>query len=124
MTRAPQRLSGYLEHIIEAIERIGRYTTGMDRAGFMENPMVQDAIVRNFEILGEASHNIVRNYPEFTAAHPELPLIPAYEMRNAVAHGYFSVDLELVWKTIQLDLPLLCRQVRNLAETLKKESGQ
>jgi uncharacterized protein with HEPN domain len=50
-------------------------------------------VIRNFEIIGEASRNIERNCPEFAAAHPELPLIVAYEMRNALAHGYFRVDL-------------------------------
>lgn len=62
-------------------------------------------MIRNFEIIGEASHNIERHFPGFAADHPELPLAFAYQMRNAVAHGYFSVDLEIVWKTLQTDLP-------------------
>lgn len=114
MTRDKQRLADYLAHIIEAIERIDRYTEDMGEVAFLENEMVQDAVIRNFEIIGEASHNIERDYPDFVAAHPELPLVPAYEMRNAVAHGYFKVDLELVWKTIRRNLPALCQQVREL----------
>jgi uncharacterized protein with HEPN domain len=66
---------------------------------------MQDAVIRNLEIIGEASRNIERKHPDFTAAHPELPLSFAYEMRNALAHGYFKVDLAIVWKTVETDLP-------------------
>lgn len=123
MTRDKQRLADYLTHILEAIERIDRYTGDMAEVAFLENQMAQDAVIRNFEIIGEASHNIERDYPEFAAAHPELPLDPAYEMRNAVAHGYFKVDLELVWNTIHRDLPGLHQQVRDLADGLQRDNG-
>lgn len=76
--------------------------------------MVQDAVIRNLEILGEASNNIQKLYPEFAAQHPKLPLAFAYQMRNAVAHGYFKVDHEIVWKTIHTDLPVLYEQVRSI----------
>ena len=104
MSRDSQRLSDYLGHILEAIERIDRYTENMDEVQFLQSEMVQDAVIRNFEIIGEASHNIENHFPEYAAAHPELPLAFAYQMRNAVAHGYFKVDLEIVWKTVQNDL--------------------
>src|ERR1017187_5889040 len=83
----------------------------------------QDAVIRNFEIIGEASRNIERNCPEFTAAHPDLPLLNAYEMRNALAHGYFRVDLEIIWKTIQNDLPTLQRQIVDVLKDLKQAEG-
>ncbi len=114
MNRDQQRLTDYLAHILEAISRITEYTAGMDEGGFLQNKLVQDAVIRNFEIIGEASHNIERHYPEFAATHPQLPLAFAYEMRNAVAHGYFKVDLEIVWRTILSDLPVLERSVSNL----------
>lgn len=88
----------------------------MDEEAFLNNQLVQDAVIRNFAIIGEASNNIEKHYPEFAAAHPELPLSFAYQMRNAVAHGYFKVDFEIVWRTIQRDLPRLYRQVRKIAE--------
>ncbi len=72
---------------------------------------MQDAVIRNLEIVGEASNSIERRYPEFVAAHPELPLAIAYQMRNAVAHGYFKVDFEIVWRTIRRDLPVFRKQV-------------
>lgn len=82
--------------------------------------MAQDAVIRNLEIIGEANHNIERDYPEFAAAHPELPLAFAYQMRNAVAHGYFKVDLEIVWKTIQNDLTGLHTHIQAVHQTLPK----
>lgn len=114
MSRDPQRLNDYLAHILEAISRVAQYTAGIQEDGFIQNRLVQDAVMRNVEIIGEASHNILMHYPEFAAAHPELPLAFAYEMRNAVAHGYFKVDLEIVWRTIHHDLPALKQAVSSL----------
>lgn len=111
MTRDSQRLTDYLSHIAEAIARIERYTADMDAAAFLDNQLVQDAVIRNLEIIGEASNNIEKQYPGFAAGHPELPLTFAYQMRNAVAHGYFKVDLEIVWNTIHRDLPGLHSKV-------------
>ena len=114
MSRDKQRLADYLGHILEAIDRINRYSSGMTQVAFLANDMAQDAVIRNFEIIGEASHNSEVHYPEFASAHPTLPLSFAYQMRNAVSHGYFSVDLEIVWKTISSNLPGLYKQVHAL----------
>ena len=112
MSRDPQRLPDYLGHILQAIERIQRYTDDMDELGFVQNEMAQDAVIRNFEVIGEACRNIERDYADFVADHPELPFSFAYEMRNALAHGYFKVDLDIVWKTVENDLASLHQQVR------------
>ena len=69
--------------------------------------MIQAAVIRNFEIIGEASKNVERVAPEFVVAHPDLPLAFAYDMRNLLAHGYYRVDVAVVWKTIERDLPYL-----------------
>ncbi len=111
MSRDPLRLRDYLGHILEAIDRIHEYLQDMDEVGFLANRMAQDAVIRNFEIIGEASRNIERVAPEFVAAHPELPLSFAYDMRNILAHGYYKVDLGVVWKTVERDLPYLQEQV-------------
>ncbi len=117
MSRDQQRLRDYLTHIVKAIGRVQHYTDDIDEVGFLQNEMLQDAVIRNIEIIGEASHNIEKHYDEFAKSHPELPLMFAYEMRNAVSHGYFKVDLEIVWKTIQNDLP----QLRSLIETVLRQ---
>lgn len=115
------RLPSYLGHILEAIERIQSYTEDSDEAAFLENEMTQDAVIRNLEVIGEASRNIEKRYPEFAAAHPELPLASAYEMRNTLAHGYFKVDLAIVWKTLENDLPELHTQAKSLIESLPND---
>ena len=101
------RLADYLGHMLAAIERIEEYTKGIDAPGFLVSRLVQDAVIRNLEILGEAANKIGQLDPAFAAAHPELPLAAAYQMRNAIAHGYFKVDFNVVWTTIQSDLPAL-----------------
>ena len=108
------RVQDYLEHVLDAIHRINRYVAGMDHAAFLANEEKQDAVIRNIEIISEAARNIMRKYPEFASSHPELPWGSTYGMRNVVAHGYFKVDLAIVWKTIQSDLPRLEKQVTNL----------
>lgn len=112
MSREHERLLDYLKHILEAIERIDRYTGDMEEVAFLTNSLVQDAVIRNLEIVGEASNKIERYFPEFTNAHPELPLAFAYQMRNALSHGYAKVDHEIVWRTIQNDLPEMHAKVK------------
>jgi Protein of unknown function DUF86 len=75
------RAVDYLKHILQAIERIERYTADMSQHNFLASELTQDAVIRNFEIIGEASRNIDRNCPEFAAAHPDLPLLN--RLRNA-----------------------------------------
>ena len=112
MSHEQKRLADCLAHIIEAIERIEDYVSDMDELAFLRNKLVQDAVIRNFEIIGEASNSIEKRHSDFVAKHPELPLSSAYQMRNALAHGYFRVDFEVVWKTICNDLPKLYQQVK------------
>ena len=72
----------------------------------------------DLEIIGEAARDIERHHSQFAAAHPEVPWSIIYTMRNRVAHGYFKVDLEIVWKTIHTDLNELHAQIRKLLEQL------
>ena len=113
------RIPDYLEHILEAIERIDLYLADTDEVAFLNDQKTQDAVIRNFEIIGEAAHNIERYHAEFAANHPEVPWTVIYAMRNRVAHGYFNVDLEMVWKTIHADLPELHAQIKRLLEEIK-----
>jgi len=99
------RLSDDIDHILQAIDRIQRYAGDIDEETFRRDEMIQDAVVRNLEVIGEASHNIETRAPEFATAHPELPPAFACQMRNAVAHGHYKVDLGIVWRTDVADLP-------------------
>lgn len=123
MTQA-LRLRDYLGHILKAIERIDRYTAGLDEAGFLGSELVQDAVIRNIEIIGEASNTIQRVAPEFAAQHGHIPWLVMYTMRNRVSHGYESVDLEIVWKTIHRDLPGLRAQILAASAGLPGAGGR
>lgn len=108
------RVPDYLGHILAAIEPIGRYTADMDGTTFLSNELVQDAVIHDIEIIGEASNNIQRADPEFAELHSDIPWLVMSAMRNRVSHGYDKVDLEFVWKTIQNDLSGLSRQARTI----------
>lgn len=106
------RVPDYLGHILEAIERIEEYVADMDELAFLSSKLVQDAVIRNIEVIGEASNNIQRVDPVFAAHHAEIPWQVMYAMRNRVTHGYDKVDFEMVWKTICNDLPELYQLVQ------------
>jgi uncharacterized protein with HEPN domain len=113
------RIPDYLEHILEAIERIDRYLADTDEVAFLNDQKTQDAVVRNFEIIGEAAHNIESHHTAFAAANPDIPWAIIYAMRNRVAHGYFKVDFEIIWKTINSELPVLHAQIKHLLAQIK-----
>ena len=112
------RVRDYLQHILQAIERINRYVGNISMDEFLQDEKTQDAVIRNFEIIGEASRNIEHYHSDFATAHPEVPWGIAYEMRNALVHGYFMVDMEIVWKTIQNELPDMADLFLRLMETV------
>lgn len=123
MRREAARLADYLDHIVQAIDRIQRYVVQLDENSFLRNELIQDAVIRNLEVIGEASRNIETRFPEFTSAHPELPLAFAYQMRNAVSHGYFKVDMSIVWRTVHSDLLGFKEAVLAAARHLLSNSG-
>lgn len=111
------RLRDYLDHILEASARIRRFTEDMTELAFLENELVQDGVIRNIEVIGEAARNVQRRFAQFAAEHPDIPWEDVYWMRNRLSHGYFSVDLELVWKTVERDIPELEAQILRLRNT-------
>lgn len=112
------RVPDYLGHILEAIERIHLYIEDIDEVAFLEDKKTQDAVIRNFEIIGEAAHNVERYHAQ--VEHSYIPWNVVYTMRNRVVHGYFQVDLEVVWKTIHTDLPEFHAQVSKLHSQISK----
>ncbi len=111
MSDASRRLDDYLNHILNAISKIERYTTGMNKASFLANELVQDGVIRNFEIIGEASRNILQRFPAALPDEINQPLSAAYGMRNVLAHGYDDVDLNIVWTAVTRDLPMLRERI-------------
>ena len=119
MSKDDLRVPDYLGHILRAISRIDHYTEDLTQVAFLENEQVQDAVIRNIEIIGEAAKNIEKHHPGFAERHSHVPWGDMYLMRNRVSHGYFTVDLEIVWKTIRNDLPGLAEKVAALLGSLR-----
>lgn len=93
----------YLWDAHRATERIVRFTTGRDYAGYGADEMLRAAVERQFEIIGEAFNGLRRTDPGLAARIPELPRIVAF--RNVLIHGYATVDNRLVWAVVEGDLP-------------------
>lgn len=123
MSRDKLRLADFFEHILTATDRISKYTDNMTEAEFLEHPLVQDAVIRNIEVIGEACRNIESHYPQYAAEHHELPLRQAYDMRNALSHGYFSIDFRIVWRTIHNQLPDLHDKINSEWLRINQESN-
>jgi len=119
MSTKPLRLLDYLDHILESISRIEEYTAGLDKEVFLEIRLVQDAVIRNFEIIGEASRSIERLDPDFVARNPDIPFLFAYDMRNVLANAYHKVDLGIIWKTIRTDLMSFQQQIQQAKQKAK-----
>jgi uncharacterized protein with HEPN domain len=94
----------YLAHIRDALQQIATYTAGMDANSFSANRMVQDAVIRQFEIVGEATKNLSDN---FRNCHPHLPWKDLAGFRDKLIHQYFGVDLSTVWRSVVEDVPIL-----------------
>jgi uncharacterized protein with HEPN domain len=120
MNKHALRLPDYVKHMLAAIERVTSYLTDHDEISFLQTPMLQDAIIRNIEIVGEAANNVLKAEPNMPRLHPEIPWAEIYAMRNRVAHGYFAVDVNVVWQTACRDLPELHPMLETLLQSLKK----
>ena len=105
--RHPERVEDYLAHIAEAITRATSYVQSWEARHSSRDQQVQDAVVRNIEIIGKAVAHINRVAPDFIASHPELPWAQMRVMRNVVIHQYFAVDTNVLWTTVKDDLPRL-----------------
>ena len=103
--------SVYLAHILAAISKIETFTLDITKADFEKSILIQDAVIRNFEIIGEATKKISRN---FSQSHPDIPWQDMAGMRDKLIHDYIDVDLDVVWKTIEIDIPLLKELISSL----------
>jgi uncharacterized protein with HEPN domain len=101
----------YLRHILDAIQRIEEYLAGVSYDRFLQSSLLQDGVVRQLEIIGEAATKVSI---DFRDAHPGLAWGSMIGMRNRLIHAYFKVDLSIVWDTVQNDLPSLKQQVERI----------
>lgn len=107
----------YIEHISICIARIKEYTAGIDEAGFLANNLIQDAVIRNFEIIGEATKKLNE---DFRATYSDIEWKKIAGMRDKLIHDYIGVDLWAVWGVVEKIIPSLELQIQ---EILKKEKG-
>ena len=104
----------YLAHILECIEKIERFTAD-GKGRFLQDVMVQDAVLRNFEVIGEAAKRLVDSY---RAAHPEIPWRALAGLRDVLIHQYEGVDQEKVWAIVENELPGLRQAIAGLLPPL------
>jgi uncharacterized protein with HEPN domain len=119
MSRDVQSLGDYVEHVLTAIERIKSYVGGTSKEAFLCNRLMQDAVVRNLSVIGEACNSIHRHFPAFAAQNPELPLQPDCDMRNALTDRYYMIAMDAIWATVAEDLPTMSVQFQALADELR-----
>jgi len=101
----------FVGDVLDAIKRIEGYLRGVDKDAFEENQMMQDAVMHQIEIIGEASNRIS---DEFQEKHPDLPWMQMRAIRNKIVHDYREVNLSVIWDTAKNDLPPLKKQIKKL----------
>jgi len=120
----PERVADYLQHILDAIERAMAYAAQAGNAAtFKSHSLLQDGIVRNMEVIGEAAIKLHKVAPDIATAHPDIPWRDMRTMRNKLIHDYFDVDLDIVWSTVRQDLPALANQIRALLSARAPSPG-
>jgi uncharacterized protein with HEPN domain len=108
------RVPDYVSHILEATRLASTYVESMGKAEFLTDRRTQQAVILNLITIGEAAARMVNEYPDFAAAHPEVPWVEMRGMRNRMAHGYFDINLDTVWETVQTSLPDLEEKLRRI----------
>lgn len=103
----------YIRHILICIEKIQRYTTDMSESQFLSNEIIQDAVIRNFEVIGEATKKLDLDFHE---KHPNIEWKKIAGMRDKLIHDYIGVDLWAVWMVVEKILPELKKDIRSIID--------
>ena len=108
------RLGDYLDQMLTAANDARRFIDGMSKEDFLADKRTQQAVVMSLVIIGEAAARIMEKHSQFVADNSEIPWRGMRGMRNRVAHGYFDVNLDVVWDTTQTALPDLLLRLERL----------
>jgi uncharacterized protein with HEPN domain len=103
----------YVRHILDEVEYLLHASAGVDESAFLADATLQRAFIRSLEVIGEATKRLP---PDFRSAHPDVDWRGMAGMRDRLIHGYFGVDLELVWEVVRLRVPELGRVLRPLVD--------
>jgi len=106
------RFTGWLEDMLKAARQACIYVDGMEREAFLADSRTQQAVAMNVLIIGEVAAKLIERYPERLAIHTGVPWLSMKGMRNRIAHGYFEIDMSVVWETVHRALPALIEQLR------------
>jgi uncharacterized protein with HEPN domain len=98
----------FLDDIVECCDKIGRYTLGLTFEAFRDADLVVDAVTRNLELIGEASKRVPE---DLRGRYPDVPWRKMAGLRDVVVHGYFRVDVQLLWDIVQRDVPVVRHKV-------------
>ena len=116
-----ERLREYLEHMAIAASDACGFVDGMSKSDFLSDKRTQQAVIMSLVIIGEAATKVMDRYSGFMDRHVEIPWRSMRGMRNRVAHGYFEIDVEMVWETVQTALPDLLDKLDGIPELPGKE---
>ena len=105
------RLPDYLDHIQQAATDACSFVEGLTKDDFLADKRTQQAVIMSLIIIGEAATKVMDGYAEFAQAHAQVPWRNVRGMRNRIAHGYFDINLDVVWNTVQVALPELLKQL-------------
>ncbi len=105
------RLLDYLGHMQQAASDACSFVEGLAKEDFLEDKRTQQAVIMSLIIIGEAVTKVMDGYADFALAHRQVPWRNMRGMRNRIAHGYFDINLDLVWDTVQTALPELLKQL-------------
>lgn len=105
------RLSDYLDHMQQAAVDARSFVEGLNKSAFLADKRTQQAVTMSLVIIGEAAAKVIENYADIVERHQEIPWRRIRGMRNQITHGYFAVDLDVVWETVQSALPELLERL-------------